>query len=365
MNSNELNEIIKMYSTEINPNILIVGNNKECISTIKADIYKDKKDYLNKKYDVVIFFDNSFEDFQTIKNFFSDYCIIIILNIYNIEKFSILLNSKLYKYKSYYIGIIKKNIMLTNHLGVQAYFYDNYINNYSEDITFYKQYLSEWHNVDILEIGIGTGRLAFNLVSMCKCYVGIDYSKSMLNLLNEKLKRSENKNIQYYNANMLSYNLGKKFDIIIYPYRVFPYCNNIFDIKRTLNSSKSHLKNKNSRILINSVDFDEEYIKYWNNRKYTINFIANNISYRMEQCISLEDSKFMKRIIKIYNEFGDLISENMDNLYGISVKELISICKECGFEVYKIWKNYEYMDYLAKIELEDVIDEYIIEIGKK
>ena len=67
-------------------------------------------------------------------------------------------------------------------------------------------------NKSVLEIGVGTGRLAIKIAPLCAEFTGIDLSEKTIAKAKENLK--DYKNINLLCENFLSADLGKTFDII-------------------------------------------------------------------------------------------------------------------------------------------------------
>jgi len=58
----------------------------------------------------------------------------------------------------------------------------------------------------ILEFGCGTGGIMLNLAKYCQKVIGVDVSKEMLGILNEKAEKQNIKNIETHHAGFLTYN---------------------------------------------------------------------------------------------------------------------------------------------------------------
>jgi len=87
-----------------------------------------------------------------------------------------------------------------------------------------KDYMNKWDgekfiesmNLDksksVLEIGVGTGRLALNVAPFCKTFVGIDVSSKTIERAAENL--SKHSNIELVCDDFLSFKFEKRFDVI-------------------------------------------------------------------------------------------------------------------------------------------------------
>lgn len=67
-------------------------------------------------------------------------------------------------------------------------------------------------NKNVLEIGVGTGRLAVNVIPNCKHFTGVDFSAKTTERAKENLAEFENKTLVC--ADFSEYSFEEKFDII-------------------------------------------------------------------------------------------------------------------------------------------------------
>lgn len=99
------------------------------------------------------------------------------------------------------------------------------------DVQILRDYMDKWDgqiffdllkldkNKTVLEIGVGTGRLAIKTISHCKHFTGIDFSPKTINRAKENLlgsfeNISEINNIKLICADFLEYEFMEKFDVI-------------------------------------------------------------------------------------------------------------------------------------------------------
>ena len=87
-----------------------------------------------------------------------------------------------------------------------------------------KEYMDKWDgqsfinrmelNIDkaVLEIGIGTGRLAVRVAPLCKEFYGIDISPKTIERAKENLK--DHKNISFIHDDFISFEFQETFDVI-------------------------------------------------------------------------------------------------------------------------------------------------------
>ncbi len=123
-----------------------------------------------------------------------------------------------------------------------AEFYDWQYKNYDDDFYFYQQLLNDYGG-PVLEIGVGTARLSTQLAKSVDKIVGIDISKEMLAKAREKIDNlGLSKQIQLYQADMQSFELGQQFAGIIMPFNAFAHAYTIKAQDKTLYQIKKHLK---------------------------------------------------------------------------------------------------------------------------
>jgi SAM-dependent methyltransferase len=90
-----------------------------------------------------------------------------------------------------------------------------------KDIPFYQQFLTS-PKMSVLELGCGTGRVTLALAPDCGYIHGIDASSAMVALCREKLANTDLPSNRVYveEGDITDFDLGKKFDFIIAPFRV-------------------------------------------------------------------------------------------------------------------------------------------------
>lgn len=108
----------------------------------------------------------------------------------------------------------------------------------SLDHTYYLKGILET-NGPVLEVGAGTGRLFCDALSKGADIYGLDKSELMLKKLKSKLKPEHHNKIIH--ADIRNFNLDKKFNLIIAPFRVFSHLTQTGDQLKAFRSIHSHL----------------------------------------------------------------------------------------------------------------------------
>lgn len=111
------------------------------------------------------------------------------------------------------------------------------------DIPFYKEYAKK-ANGNILELACGTGRVSIELAKNNYKVDCLDLSEDMLVEFKKKLENLPEKiqtNIKLIQGNMSNFNMNKKYNLIIVPFRSFQSLTEEKDINKSLNCIRGHL----------------------------------------------------------------------------------------------------------------------------
>lgn len=145
----------------------------------------------------------------------------------------------------------------------------------------------------VLEIGIGTGRLALKTVLLCKMLTGIDISPKTIKRASENL--ADHKNVRLICGDFLKHNFMEKFDVI-YSSLTFMHIKN----KSSAINKIADLLNHNGRFVL-SIDKNQSNYIDTGNRKIAI-YPDNPNSIRKY----IEDEK-LKIYKQIETEFAYII----------------------------------------------------------
>ncbi|MGN6711496.1 class I SAM-dependent methyltransferase [Anaerocolumna jejuensis] len=137
-----------------------------------------------------------------------------------------------------------------------------------------REYMDKWDGIDfikemqlaadkkVLEIGIGTGRIANRVAPLCKTLVGIDMSPKTIEKASENLIRYNN--IILYCADFMKYDFDCLFDVI-YSSLTFMHIKE----KQMAISKVAKLMKSNARLVLSIDKNQSEYIQM-DNRKIKI-----------------------------------------------------------------------------------------------
>lgn len=75
-----------------------------------------------------------------------------------------------------------------------------------------------WHVIDMLDIGVGTGRTAYTFAPLVKQYLGIDYSAPMIALSRQRVPENDHVRFEVADARQLRQYGLKRFDLILFSF---------------------------------------------------------------------------------------------------------------------------------------------------
>jgi SAM-dependent methyltransferase len=134
--------------------------------------------------------------------------------------------------------------MTDDPFDVIAEYYDLDLAGYEEDVGIYEN-LGRRHDLPILELGVGTGRVAIPLRRAGLHVVGIDHSEAMLAVARRKLEalrpQSLAANLRLLKEDMTNFELGESFGLIFCALGGFMHLCSQDDQVRALEGARRHL----------------------------------------------------------------------------------------------------------------------------
>ena len=216
-------------------------------------------------------------------------------------------------------------------MGSFGKFYSKYYDkiysskNYILEINFIVRLIKKFtstKNPLILELGSGTGQHTLELVKKKYQVEGLEKSKEMIKNLKKK-----NKKIKIYNQDMRTFNLKKKYDVIIALFNVVNYLISINDFIKLVERGKKHL-NKNGIII-----FD-----YWNTA--AVNYLKPKKKIFKYHSKKLKITRLAKPIIKGNNRIDISYSLHViDKSKKFNFNEKHSVRHYSINELVKIFRN--------------------------
>jgi SAM-dependent methyltransferase len=125
--------------------------------------------------------------------------------------------------------------------------YDLKYKDLKDDIPFYLQQAEKYGN-PVLELGCGTGRITIPLAEKGFDITGLDILEPMLELAKKKAEEKE-MNIKWVLADCRNFRLGKKFNLIFFPFSSIAHLHDLESIKACFSCVKEHLTDEGRFII--------------------------------------------------------------------------------------------------------------------
>lgn len=110
------------------------------------------------------------------------------------------------------------------------------------DVEFYVD-LAKKHGPRVLEIAVGTGRIAIPLAEAGAEVTGVDLSPAMLSICRRRVaERGLSERVHLVEGAMESFDLNDKFDLAIISFRSFHHADGAQGQRRTLENVRKHLR---------------------------------------------------------------------------------------------------------------------------
>ena len=218
--------------------------------------------------------------------------------------------------------------------------YDLFYSDVKEDIGFYLKKGKKTKGT-ILEIGCGTGRIYLELLKEGLDVYGIDLSESMLKFLELKAEK-QNLTPKVYQADMKTFNLGVKFDLIMVPFRSFLHNVTVEDQLKSLTNIRNNM-NSGGRLVLTMFYPNPYFISKFYGKETSETITKGGQKYTM-----VKKSEFVDPIdqkIKINHTLykNDKIMWNDTfNLTFIYKKELDLILEKTGYSSWNVYGGYNY-----------------------
>jgi SAM-dependent methyltransferase len=80
-----------------------------------------------------------------------------------------------------------------------------------------------WHEIDMLDLGVGTGRTTYTFAPIARRYVGIDYSAPMIELSRRTVRETSDIRLEVGDARDLRRYGANRFDLVLFSYNGIDY----------------------------------------------------------------------------------------------------------------------------------------------
>lgn len=229
-----------------------------------------------------------------------------------------------------------------------ARFYDLEYGHKDNDLDFYLE-LAEEHRSPILEIGVGTGRVALELASAGHSVVGIDNSRQMLEQAKHRISRlspETARRITLMHADMRRFSLGSTFPLCIIPFRAFLHNLTVDDQVATLRCIWQHLAPNGVLAfdlfvpLYHVMAGDE-----WRDRLEPQELADADAGVSIDVHVRHRPARQLLRIRNSYHQpDGKIVHADMTYRYVFRF-EMEALLRECGFQVANVFGDFDRRPY--------------------
>lgn len=180
----------------------------------------------------------------------------------------------------------------------------------------------------VLEIGCGTGKMLRFFYGLSPRLYGIDISQEMLKQARQKLPRAH-----IFVADMRSFNLPEKFDLIICVHDTINYLLSYKELLSTFLNAARHLKPSG----LFFVDAATPYNVKKNFHRKVFKGSFNGIQYIWNNFYD-EESRIIKSELTFCKKGGNFVEVHLQKIFKL--KEIKKALKEAGFSKIKVYADY-------------------------
>lgn len=142
-----------------------------------------------------------------------------------------------------------------NHFYFDGEHYDANVN--LNDIPFWVHQAKKFGD-PLLELAVGTGRIAIPIAKAGYRVTGIDMSDSMLEQARRKVEK-ENVSVEFIKADIRNFHIGAKFPLILIPANTIVHFTDHRDLEACLSCVKKHLE-PNGKLIVDTHNPNFKYL---------------------------------------------------------------------------------------------------------
>lgn len=239
-----------------------------------------------------------------------------------------------------------------NH--AHAAFYDDYATGLEGDVQFYVEEAQK-AGAPILELGCGTGRILIPIAEAGMTIVGLDCAQAMLSIAKQKVSKlsaETQRRIELIEGDMRNFSLGRRFKLVIIPYRAFLHLSTPTDQRQTLGCIREHLAD-DGHLIFNIFDPSLETIATQLSRigramKKDSEFIDSSTGHRIVIWKTHQHDPEQQRldayiIFEALNDEGQVISKTYTPLrlryvYRYEMEYLLELC---GYQIEALYGDFQ------------------------
>jgi SAM-dependent methyltransferase len=230
----------------------------------------------------------------------------------------------------------------------------------SEDLEFYKHFIKA--NSSLLDIGCGTGRVSLHFSNLDIQITGIDYSQKMLDIFQGKLSQLRleiSSKIKIHCFDMTDFDLNEKFDLIIFPFRVFQALLTTEQKSKCLQTAKRHLAPE-GKIIINTFNPDLNLLtNFTGPKKLDYSYYDDELNLKVTRYSQGEWVDFDKKILSTKyifetkdNDGNIAFTEDRIQLGFLDKTEMDTLFQDHGLVVLNLYAWWNFSPYKDDVKKE-------------
>ena len=247
-----------------------------------------------------------------------------------------------------------ESLVYTQHqfkdLDLIAGFYDLDYGDVDYDLAFYQNFAQRCGS-PLLELGVGTGRVAIPLAKAGFQVTGIDVSPEMLAMTRAKLDKNLQKRVRIVQGDMRQFDLGERFNMAFYALRSFAHLTTTAAQIQSLECVKSHLAEDGLLLidlhnpnLARLVESDRELILAWVKPNPT----GEGTIAKFES-FTVDPARQSQQVTFFYDE-TDAAGMTRRTIASFALRyffryEVELLLDHCGFEIEALFGSYDLDDY--------------------
>jgi len=237
---------------------------------------------------------------------------------------------------------------------IDASFYDYYATGLEGDQKFYVEE-ALIAGSPVLELACGTGRILIPIAEAGISIVGLDLAPSMLKIAQQKISRLSpdvQARIEIIKGDMKDFSLGRKFNLIMIPYRSFLYLLTVEEQKQALRCIRDHLS-EGGHLILNFFDprldiIGEHFGTLGSSMKKDSEFIHPDTGNRVIVWDTRQYNQELQRIDQYFIfEFIDENGRIVDKVYRPLIMryifryEMQHLLELCGFDIEDLYGDFQ------------------------
>lgn len=228
-----------------------------------------------------------------------------------------------------------QNLENQKNYKVFAKYYDK-LYNPSKDLRIWRRY-AKISGSPILELSCGTGRVLVDLAKRGYNIIGLDNSREMLGIAEQKIKKAGlNKKIRLVYGDMFDFKINKKFKLIIIPLTSFFYGKNNKQKLNCLKKISQHLQTGGFCVMDN--------YRYTSCSPYKL--ISSIKNKKAEVFSKIDITKKHGEVLKVVETFKHIFKKEKKTinrkviLYPLSKEKMEKLIAKSGLEIEKVTQSY-------------------------